>query len=317
MPSVGALQVQPAPLAAPRAVPRPRRVVAAGPASAARVVLGVESIGHLVRRTGYVGRVHSVFAQACNLVCEGRLLTIAAPGLGDGPATLRLAGARPADLRTLFDVGERIDCRHGIARTCRAELRLLGARVWRAADVGPSLAPARVEANLRRAQRGVAQRRAIVPSVIDGVSGALGDACRALDDAQAARHVERLVGWGEGLTPAGDDCLVGVLAGLDAGVAGHEARRRFRAALAAAIVACTPRTTEIAAHYLRLAGAGHYNAPLIDLRAALLCEDDDDVIDAALAAALAVGATSGADAVTGLLAALSAWLPRGCAMAAA
>ena len=71
----------------------------------------------------------------------------------------------------------------------------------------------------------------------------------------------------------------------------------------------TQRTTPIAAHFLRLAAAGHYAEPLIRLRTALLCEDDGDVVDAALQSALAVGATSGADTVSGLLAGLLAWLP--------
>jgi len=65
----------------------------------------------------------------------------------------------------------------------------------------------------------------------------------------------------------------------------------------------------IAAHYLRLAAAGHYTEPLIRLRTALLCEDDGNVVDAALQSALALGATSGADAVSGLVAGLLAWLP--------
>ena len=71
----------------------------------------------------------------------------------------------------------------------------------------------------------------------------------------------------------------------------------------------TPRTTPIAAHYLRLAAGGHYTEPLVRLRRALLCEDDVDVVDAALRTALAVGATSGADTVSGLSAGLRAWLP--------
>ena len=54
---------------------------------------------------------------------------------------------------------------------------------------------------------------------------ALRDACRALDRERAARRIERLVGWGEGLTPAGDDFLIGLLAGLDALVHGEPRRR--------------------------------------------------------------------------------------------
>ena len=277
------------------------------------VALALESVGYLVPRTDFAGRVHSVFAQACNLACNDTLLTLCASGAGDGPATLRLARGAPIDLRDLFDVGERVRCRRGRVRTRRAELRLSNAGVWRPAEPGPSLPPSRLTAHLRNAHLRLAQRRDTHPSVVDGqgapVAAALRDACRALDCEQAARHVDRLIGWGEGLTPAGDDFLVGLIAGLAALVRGDEGRRRFHGALAAVLACRTQRTTPIAAHYLRLAAAGHYTEPLIRLRNALLCEDNSDVVDAALQSALAVGATSGADTVSGLLAGLFAWSP--------
>lgn len=284
-----------------------------GHANRTRVALAIEAIGYLVPRTDFTGRVHSVFAQACNLACNDTLLTLCASGAGDGPATLRLARGAPDDLRDLFDVGEPIHCRQGCVRAGRAELRLLPASVWRPTEPGPSLPPSRIEAHLRYAQLRLAQRRGRQASVIDGegapVAAALRDACRALDCEQAARHVESLIGWGEGLTPAGDDFLVGLIAGLDALVHLDERRRRFHGALAAALSCRTQRTTPIAAHYLRLAAGGHYAEPLIRLRNALLCEDKRDVVDAAVQRALAVGATSGADTVSGLLAGLLAWLP--------
>ena len=135
------------------------------------------------------------------------------------------------------------------------------------------------------------------------------DACRALDSEQALRHADRLIGWGEGLTPAGDDFLIGLIAGLDALVRADERRRGLRSAIASALRGATPRTTPIAAHYLQLAAGGHHTEALVRLRNALLCEDSADVVDAALRNALAVGATSGADTVSGLLAGLQAWLP--------
>lgn len=290
-------------------------------ANARRVALTVESIGYLVPRTDFRGRVHSVFAQACNLACKDMLLTLCAYGAGDGPTTLRLARGAPDDLRDLFDVGEPIHCRQGRVPTRRTELRLWHASVWRPAERGPSLPPSRIEAHLRNAHLRLAQRRATHASVVDGegaaVAAALRDACRALDCEQAARHVDKLIGWGEGLTPAGDDFLIGLVAGLAALVHGDERRGRFHDALAAALACRTQRTTPIAAHFLRLAAAGHYAEPLIRLRHALICEDESDVVDAALQSALAVGATSGADTVSGLLAGLLAWLPAPSPFAAA
>jgi len=313
MTSVAALSVQPAQPAVPQILPSGREVTPCAQASTRRVVLEIESIGYLVPGTDFAGRVHSVFAQACNLAGNDTLLTLCASRFGDGPATLRLARGSPLDLRDWFDVGERILCLQGRARTRRVELRLANACVWRPAEPGPSLPPSRTEAHLRQAHLRLAQRRGTRASVIDGegasVAAALREACRDLDCQQAARHVDRLIGWGEGLTPAGDDFLVGLIAGLDALVRSDKERHRFHHALAAMLTGRIRRTTPIAAHYLRLAAAGHYTEPLIRLRTALLCEDDGNVVDAALQSALALGATSGADAVSGLVAGLLAWLP--------
>jgi hypothetical protein len=278
-----------------------------------RTMLAVGSIGTLVPRADFAGRVHSVFARACNLAANDTLLTLSAFDAGDGPATLRLARGAVDDLRGLFDGGERFVCRDGWARSSRAEFCLLHASVWRPAEPGALLPPARIDAHLRNAQLRLAQRRRTHTSMIDregaAVVAALRDACCALDSEQAARQVDRLIGWGEGLTPAGDDFLIGLLAGLDALMHDDQRRRRFRSGLAAVIAGRTQRTTPIAAHYLRLAAGGHFIEPLIAVRNALLAEDCSAVVDAALQRALAVGATSGADTVSGLLAGLFVWLP--------
>jgi hypothetical protein len=276
------------------------------------VPLAVESIGHRVPRTGFSGRVHSVFVRACNIACDDALLTLVAADLGDGPTLLRLARDAPRDLRAYFEVGEPVDGRHHGARTARTEVQWTRASVWSPAPLRALLPGPRIHAHVSRALHRLAQHRSTHPSLIDvegaPVTAALRHACQALDGQQVVRHVDRLIGWGEGLTPAGDDFLVGLTAGLDAFVDGPQ-RRELRGAIAAVLRSATPRTTPIAAHYLRLAADDHYTEPLLRVRDALLCEDDDHVVDAALHTALDVGATSGADTVSGLLAGLTAWLP--------
>jgi hypothetical protein len=304
------MHLQPAPPAVLRGSPYPHPALPHRPASAVRV-LAVESIGYLVPRTDFVGRIHSVFVRACNIACQDTLLTLCAAGAGRGPTTLTLSRCA-RDLRDLFQVGERVELRDGRLRSGRVEVRLADAPVWRPAGPVVLLPTARIHAHLGGVALALAQRPHQRTSVIDrqgaAVASALHDACRALDLERAAQQVERLVGWGEGLTPAGDDFLIGLLAGLDALVQGEPRRARFRNALAGAIRGLTPRTTPIAAHYLRLAAGGHCTDTLLRLRHALLCEADAAVVDAALRNALAVGATSGADTVNGLSAGLRAWL---------
>jgi len=278
-----------------------------------RIALAVESIGYLVPQSDFAGRVHSVFAQTCNIAYGDTLFTLSVFGACDGPTTLRLALGAPNNLLDLFDVGEPIHRREDCMRSRRVEIRLHQASVWWPVHRRPLLPRSRIEARLREAALRLAQWRRVRTSLLDregaAVTSALFDACRTLDLQQAERHADRLIGWGEGLTPAGDDFLIGLVAGLDAFRRRDQQRQRFRDALCAALARRTSRTTAIAANYLQLAAGGHYTEPLVRLRNAWLCEDDEGIVDTALTSALAIGATSGADTVRGLLAGLLAWLP--------
>ena len=276
----------------------------------ARVIVTVDTVGYRVPRTGFVGRVHSTFAQACNIDCGDALLTLAGGGAGNGPTLLRLATS-PRDLRRVFDVGEPVCAERATLHSARTEVRWAHARVWRPAHRTVRLAQARIEAHLRSAADRVASQRAQRPSVVEHAAAAtvtaLLGACRQSDGRRAAEHAARLVGWGEGLTPAGDDFLVGLCAGLDVQIGGNVARRACRDAIGCAMIASTPRTTTISAHYLRLAAAGHFQERLLAARDALLSSESPQQRDEALRAACAIGATSGTDGVAGLLAGLTLW----------
>ncbi|HSB25534.1 MAG TPA: DUF2877 domain-containing protein [Burkholderiaceae bacterium] len=276
----------------------------------ARVIVTVDTVGYRVPSAVFVGRVHSTFAQACNFDCGDTLLTLAGGGAGNGPTLLRLAAA-PRDLRRVFDVGEPVRGGAGALHSARAEVRWPHARMWRPAHRTVRLAQARIDDHLGCAAAHLARLRAQRSSVVEHAAAAtvtaLLAACRQSDGRRAAAHAARLVGWGEGLTPAGDDFLVGLCAGLDAQIDGNLARRACRDAIGSAMVASTPRTTTISAHYLRLAAAGHFQERLLAARDALLSSESPQQCDEALRAACAVGATSGADSVAGLLAGLTVW----------
>ena len=293
-----------------------------------RTLLAVQTLGYLVPRTRFSGRIHSVFEQACNLECDvahGRgLLTLSRRDTSVGPTTLRLASDELGDLRNRFGGGEpRALPREPVAHRPRRALFAMGRGLGavrhpgvRRDDEGfPSnltCTAGRIGAHCRRAHAQLAAQRGSRSSVIDAqaapVAAALADACRNLDTQAALAQAQRLIGWGEGLTPAGDDFLVGLLAALHALMQNDPARRHLHDALAAQIASHVQRTTPIAAHYLLLGAAGHFSEPLLGLRNALFTQADASLVDTALRRALAVGATSGADTVAGLLAGLSAWL---------
>ena len=286
---------------------------ARAPTATDRVSLAVETIGHLVPRTAFIGRVHSTFAHACNIECDSTLITVVTAAAGNGPTSLRLRAGSVPDLRRCFDDGETIRGRGGVAGGARATLQLTPATVWHPVPAGVPAPGEAVAARLRRAASIVAGWQGRLRSVIDreaaAVASALTEACAALDTARAAQAVARLIGWGEGLTPSGDDFVIGVCAGFD-GLLDDDARRTaLRRALSATIGASLSRTTRISAHHLQLAAHGHYSEPLLDVRDALLSVDPSHALEDALRRACALGATSGADMVAGLLAALRAWSP--------
>lgn len=289
-----------------------RRRAAAPVDDTRTVVLAVASKGALVARTAAACRVHSTFAGACNLLCAGMLLGVVGPAAGGGPANIVLRHAPPCDLRRLFQVGETLRWGEATLRSRRAVLDLAQAAPWQPKPRRALLPSPRIESHLAFAARRLAACRSGRPSVIDGagveVVEALTRATRHLDQDAAARRAGRLVGWGEGLTPAGDDFLVGWLAALDR-LANDARRLAFFAAVANALALLTPRTTPIAAQFLRFAAQRQHVEVLDTLLDALLCGHRGDLMEHALENALAVGATSGADLVSGVLAGLAAWLP--------
>jgi hypothetical protein len=115
------------------------------------------------------------------------------------------------------------------------------------------------------------------------------------------------VGWGEGLTPAGDDYLIGLCAAMGALVQGNAARMAFFATMRSFVASQCVRTTPISAHWLALASRGHFNADVLRALDALRADRDAYAAHATFDRLMAVGATSGADTLTGILSGFVAW----------
>jgi hypothetical protein len=112
--------------------------------------------------------------------------------------------------------------------------------------------------------------------------------------------VSALVGAGLGLTPSGDDALCGVLLGLR--LAGRTALRRT---LWAAVAPRLASTTSLSASLLTEAAAG-YAVPEVGRLLDALATGDHDRVRTAAAGVRAIGHTSGADLLGGLVGALDA-----------
>jgi hypothetical protein len=103
--------------------------------------------------------------------------------------------------------------------------------------------------------------------------------------------VQGLIGLGPGLTPSGDDFLVGALAFLDA-----VGERDAHAALARAITGAMHLTAPLSACFLRAAAAGHIGEHLHLAVSSVMTGN----VDAAIVAVRKIGHSSGWDMMAGI-----------------
>jgi hypothetical protein len=180
-------------------------------------------------------------------------------------------------------------------------------RAWHAAATAVELrVPAAARVGITAAQLGVLDRG--LPDPPSGAAGFIPDehaaelARRAIEarSGELDACVAATVGAGIGTTPAGDDVICGVLAGLDL-LGLEDAHERLGAAVTP-LLAATTRTSR---HLLAAAVDGRYTEGLIGLAAALASASAPAARDA-LAVLGRWGASSGLDQATGFAAAVRA-----------
>jgi hypothetical protein len=272
------------------------------------------------RRIAHAGvdaiRVQSIYRSVVNFSTADGLLTVASPEGGGLPNGI-LADLGPDWREIGMQSGMPALASGGAIRVPDAglEIQFDGAARWSprlrsAADDADTAAARwrRRAAATRATARGCASAagfggllREDAPHDPVGVLGVarpilseLAVALEAGDRTRAAEVAARLVGLGPGLTPSGDDVLVGIEAAL------HALARPSAGFLALAMNDVEGRTTAVAATLLRHAGAGEFAERLHALLAALL-GSDDEAIPAAIDRAVAWGATSGTDCLLGVL----------------
>jgi hypothetical protein len=135
------------------------------------------------------------------------------------------------------------------------------------------------------------------------------EATRDLDSACARQAMSELIGLGEGSTPAGDDYLVGHFAGLWSSAGADGARQRFIVDLGESLQDMTSRTNRVSRVYLEAAAEGEVSERLAALACRIAAGAGQEPVAVAAAAALAVGHSSGACGVLGLLLGSVAWGP--------
>ena len=289
------------------------------------------SIGYAVPDESFDALVHSVFQSSINLRLNriNRLLTLTTSSEDNLPQGIRLDAPIGFSFEK-FQTGESAVCRDGILHIENSSLtiQLHGARRYKCdlpalvvdtSSAGVSTAWSFVWEALNKRQR-LSKSEIIAKEIFDlsksaqaGVSRKTGEAMRDLVDATRRYEltditaVRALIGLGPGLTPSGDDLLVGYMAGLWSTVRDRNERVQFISDLGKRIIRLSRMTDDISRTYLHHAVRGQVSSRLANLAEAISYgEDSERLLDIA-ETAMSVGHTSGMDTVTGLLVGLTAW----------
>lgn len=263
-------------------------------------------------RSGLRGRVHSVFARAVNVIVpDGTLLTLASREVDDAPDTLVV------DVRSFDGTG----VASGAPVAARDPVLHVGHRLAIRFDVASPWVPLlpwypEHDAPLRRNLDALREHVAGLDSgsgddALSRSSGvstaaaaqlaqhatALGRALEHADLETAQLQGEALVGLGQGLTPSGDDLLVGLFAVLHLPGGPCEPFRDLGRRI---VARSAERTHAISLSALRAAAEGRVRARVAALLSTLATGERENVL-AALRAVLAIGSTSGRDIVAGVV----------------
>jgi len=288
------------------------------------------TIGETVPQTDFDAAVHSVFHSAVNLRLNnnGALLTLTTADQADLPQGIRLNTPPDFSFETLRP-NEPASCRDGHLRlpsltidlrpaslwTCNLpalrtdltnpKVNAAWQTVWRALNARQIQTNADIVAEhlLNDAQE-TALRRSPLARIAAAALRELSASASQLHPTAAAPALNALIGLGAGLTPSGDDLLVGFLAGLWCTVMSDRERLTFVSALGETVIALAPRTNDISRTYLIHAARGKISSRLKDLAESLSRGEEAPRLLPIAEAAMQVGHTSGMDAVTGLLIAM-------------
>jgi hypothetical protein len=294
-----------------------------------RMLLKAISIGCAIPRTDFDATVHSVFRSAINLrPSSGQgLLTLVSSSQADLPQGIRLEIKGGFSFEK-FSVGDQATCHdmHLCIDTFTIDMR--DARCWKCdlpalhADLSnPVTAAAWKYVWLMLNQRQIQSQTGIIAQDLfrsDGISrpGWAGKAMDAMRDLYLATRrydlslkdpVRDLIGLGSGLTPSGDDLLVGYLAGLWSAVRSNNTRLQYVRNLGKTIMLFARRTNDISRTFLFHASHGQVSSLLGNLAEAISRGETSDCLLGSTESAIRLGHTSGMETVTGLLMGLFAW----------
>ena len=288
--------------------------------------LHAASLGEAVPRENFAARIHSVFASAINLrlAHEDRLITVLISDHYELPQGIRIA-TKALSLQSLT-VNLRAAARGVILRFDSSPLTvdLRGAPVWKchvpelgmdiqspAAQRGWTTAWDALNKGQRLKNTDIIAKDLFQAHVDSPLSQRMSRfamqliASAAQFDVEGSIHAAgKMIGLGPGVTPSGDDILVGFLTGLWSTAGQNQTRLSFIRAFGNSLMQIAKQTNEISRTYLYHATHGQFSSSLSTLAESIATGGP---VEKTMEASMQVGHSSGMDSVTGLLIGLFVW----------
>jgi hypothetical protein len=284
------------------------------------------SLGEAVPRENFVAVIQSTFESAANLrlLNEDRLLTVLISDHYELPQGIRI-GTKNVSLHSLTP-GRRAVARGGVLRFDFSPLTidLRGAPVWKCpvSELDTDMRSHRTQQawatawrllneeqrarngdiiadDLFRLNSGSFLSQRMSRSVMQLVTSA-----EQFDSPGSIFAAQGMIGLGPGVTPSGDDLLIGFLAGLWSTRWTDQGQLSFLYSFGDALQEAAEQTSEISRTYIVHAVRGQFSSSLATLAQAITTGHG---LEQAARKAMQVGHSSGMDSVTGLLIGLSVW----------
>ena len=266
-------------------------------------------------------RILQVFNRSCNLInSDGSILSLVSTELGPGPfaITVEMTGSPNEDVPGIWDdvtIFSRVRISPGQIQIASVHIDLSKAAVWNPKPAWEDILPGNL-VQIRQILNQMLCSHSPLSNVLNNLNNGqlsasapkLMAAWRELsaglqenDIAQAKVGAKKMAGLGSGLTPAGDDFLMGFIYSL---WSQWDSKRAHIWATKLVKVAA-PLTTRLSITWLKAAANGEAAEPWHRFVNALIKNDPVNLVDAT-AGILATGHSSGSDAVAGYVAGLTA-----------
>ncbi|MGF1703469.1 DUF2877 domain-containing protein [Photobacterium makurazakiensis] len=268
------------------------------------------TMGYLCPDQPFNGIVHSVFRRSVNITTdlkETPWVSLLDDTLPATPTAYQCNFRSQKDLTTIINVGDKVFMRGGVIRICSSSaqaINTLAATNWSQAPPLSLINKKRIKNNILIAEE------ILTKHVSEKEKQPLHSVCKYIQHLglitpiciySFPEQITENIGYGKGLTPSGDDFLLGVLAVLSGLSQIHleaaTAYQRFQLHVPQNI----SKTTDISAHYLSLALSRHFSKPVQWLVYYLFTATDRPTMEAAITTNLNIGSSSGADTIAGIV----------------